>query len=176
MLEFHTSSKGDLIFVSQFNIHVDDLNDPNSFRFFKQLNTFNLCQHVSLPTHNSGHILDLIIANASLNLLICPYMLDTFISNHRTACVEIDLPKPTVNKVTFSYRPINKINFTEFNQDMSKVFSNLDNFNLESLIDYFNSSMSLLLDKYVPLKTVTVKPCTSNPWFTSYLLSERCER
>ena len=33
--------------------------------------------------------------------------------------------------------------------------------------------MSLILDKYAPLKTVTVKPRTSNPWFTSNLLSER---
>ena len=33
--------------------------------------------------------------------------------------------------------------------------------------------MSLILDKYAPLKTVTVKPRTSNPWFTSNLRSER---
>ena len=64
---------------------------------------FNLCQHVSLPTHNSGHILDLIITNASSNLIICPYVLDTYISDHRTVCVDIDLPKLAVNKVTFSW-------------------------------------------------------------------------
>ena len=88
-------------------------------------------------------------------------------------CVIIDLPKPNKNKVTFSYRPINNINFTDFNQDISNAFSNIDNFNLDSLIDHFNSNMSLILDKYAPLKTVTVKPCTSNPWFTSNLRSEK---
>ena len=36
------------------------------------------------------------------NLVICPYMLDTYISHHKTACVDIDFPKPTANKVTFS--------------------------------------------------------------------------
>ena len=36
--------------------------------------------------------------------------------------------------------------------------------------------MSLILDKCVPLKTVTVKPRTSNPWFTSNLRSERSIR
>ena len=57
-------------------------------------------------------------------------MLDTYISNHKTMCVDIDLPKPAVNKVTFSYRPINRINFTEFNQDIFiHVFSKLDNLN-----------------------------------------------
>ena len=37
-------------------------------------------------------------------------------------CVDIDLPKPAVSKVTFSYCPINKINFTDFNQDISNAF------------------------------------------------------
>ena len=163
LLEFHISSKVDLLIVGDFNIHVDELNDSNALHFLKLLNTFNLCQHVSLPTHNSGLILDLIITNASSNLIICPYVLDTYISDHKTVCVDTDLPKPAVNKVTFSCRPISKINFTDFNQDISNAFSNIDNFNLDSLIDHFNSNMSLILDKYAPLKTVTVKPRTSNP-------------
>ena len=96
---------------------------------------------------NSGHVLDLIITNASSNLVTCPFLLDTYISYHKTVCVYIDLTKPNINKVTFSYRPINKINFTDFNQDISNAFSNIDNFNLDSLIDHFNSNMSLILDK-----------------------------
>ena len=88
-------------------------------------------------------------------------------------CVDIDLPKPTINKVTFSYYPINKINFTEFNQDISNAFSNLDDFNLESPIGQFNSNMLSILNKYAPLKTDTLKPRTSNPWLTSYFLSEK---
>ena len=38
--------------------------------------------------------------------------------------------------------------------------------------------MSSILDKYAPLKTVTVKPRarTSNLWFTSYLQSEKGKR
>ena len=41
----------------------------NSSHFLKLLNTFNLCQHVSFPTQNSGHVLDSIITNASSNLV-----------------------------------------------------------------------------------------------------------
>ena len=110
---------------------------------------------------------------SSSNLIICPFVLDTYISDHKTLGVDIDLPKPAVNQVTFSCRPINKINFTDCNQDISNAFSNIDNFDLDSLIDHFNSTMSLILDKYTPLKIITVKPRTSNPWFTSNLRSER---
>ena len=94
---------------------------------------------------------------AASNLAICPYMLDTYISDHKTVYVDIDLPKPTANKITFSYRPINENNFTEFNQDICNIFSNFDNFNLESLINHFNCDMSLILDKYTYLKTDTIK-------------------
>ena len=176
LLEFHISANIDLIFVSDFNIHIDDLNDVNSIHFLKLLNKFNLCQHVSFLTHNSGHFLDLIITNVSSNIVTCPFLLETFISDHKTVCVDIDLSKPNINKVTFSYRQINKINLTDFNQDTSNAFSTIDIFNLDSLIDHFNSNMPLILDKYAPLKTFTVKPRTSNPWFTSNLRSERCIR
>ena len=49
-------------------------------------------------------------------------MLDTYISDHKTVCVDIALLKPAVNKVTFFGRPFNKINFTNFNQDISIAF------------------------------------------------------
>ena len=100
-------------------------------------------------------------------------MLDTYISHHKNVCVDNDFLKPSVNKITFSYRSIIKINFNECNQDTSNAFSTLENFNLELLIDHFNSNMSLILDKYAPLKTDTVKLRTFNPRFASYRRSER---
>ena len=78
-------------------------------------------------------------------------------------------------KKTFSYRRINNINFTPFNQDISVAFSNFEHFDLDSLVNYYNSTLLFVLDKYTPLKTVTVTPRTSNPWFTTNLLNEKCK-
>ena len=89
LLEFHISANIDLVFVGNFNIHIDDLSDVNSIHFLKLLNTLNLCQHVSFPTHNSGHVLDLIITNALSNLVTCPFLLDTYISDHKTLCINL---------------------------------------------------------------------------------------
>ena len=52
------------------------------------MNKCNLYQHVSYPTHIYGHVLDLIITNASSNLVTCPFLLDAFISGHKTLCVK----------------------------------------------------------------------------------------
>ena len=84
--------------------------------------------------HNSGHVLNLIITDASSNLATCQFLLDTCISDHKTVSIDIDLPKPNINKVTFFYCPINKINFTDFNQDISNAFSNIDILTLTRLL------------------------------------------
>ena len=44
------------------------------------------------------------------------------------------------------------------------------------MVNYDNSTLSFILNKYAPLKTVTdtVTLRTSNLWFTTNLLNERC--
>ena len=59
----HISSNIDLFFLGDFKIKIDNINDYNTLHFKKLLHDSNLSQHVSFPTHYSGHILDLIISN-----------------------------------------------------------------------------------------------------------------
>ena len=105
-------------------------------------------------SHDSSHILDFIITNDLLKLNIHPFYIDTCISDHKTICVNLN--KPHIKKKTFSYYRINNINFTQFNQDISVAFSNYKHFDLDLLVNYYNSTLSFVVDKYVPLKTVTV--------------------
>ena len=102
ILELQITSYIDLFFIEDFNIHIEDLNDYNTRYFLKLLNTFDLLQHVTLPTHDSGHTIDLVITNASSKFIICPFILDTYISDHKTIYINLDLPKQTVHKTTFN--------------------------------------------------------------------------
>ena len=65
---------------------------------------------------------------------------------------------------------------SEFNKDIAAAFSNVENLDLDSLVKFFNSTITLILDKHAPLKTVTVTPRNKNPWFTPNLLTERRKR
>ena len=91
LFEHHITSNVDLIFVGDFNIHIDKQNDPNTVLFNRLLLTFNLNQHISFPTHDSGHILDLIVTNASSKLAIYPYLVDTCISDHQTVYIDFEI-------------------------------------------------------------------------------------
>ena len=48
-----------------FNIYIDDLDDVDSCHLHDTINVFNLKQQVNIPTHNLGHIQDLIITENS---------------------------------------------------------------------------------------------------------------
>ena len=111
LIEWHISSNIDLFFLGDFNIKIDNINDHNTQHFNKILHNFNPSQHFSFPIHEFDHILDLIITNDSFKLNIHPFYIDTCIFNHKTICVDLNLPKPHVKKKTFSHRRINNINF-----------------------------------------------------------------
>ena len=113
---------------------------------------FNLNEHISLPTHDSDHILGFIIINASSKLAIYPNLIDTCISDRKTVYIDLDIQTPAAQKFSFTFRPLNEINFTDFNSDITAAFSNFEHLDLNSLVSHFNSTLSPLLDKHAPEK------------------------
>ena len=83
---------------------------------------FNLNRHISFTTHDSGHILDLIIPNASSKQTISPKLVDTCISDLKAVYNDLDFPKSVAQKSSFTFRPLNKINFTDFDNDIATAF------------------------------------------------------
>ena len=51
-----------LVIVGDFNIHGDNPQDRGAKELFCVLDSYGLTQHVTEPTHNKGHSLDLIIS------------------------------------------------------------------------------------------------------------------
>ena len=85
-------SVGKLMILGDFNYHLDDLTDNNVRKFNNLLHACGLVQHVTVPTHVEGHILDAVITrdgeidvvNIQTNLCIE--------SDHYTALFDIDVP------------------------------------------------------------------------------------
>lgn len=49
-----------VILAGDFNIHLDNPTDSLAKDFISTLDSFNLTQFINFPTHNKGHILDLV--------------------------------------------------------------------------------------------------------------------
>ena len=52
------------IITGDFNIHVNKESDPNAIKFSDTLDSFNLTQLVSAPTHVNNNTLDLVITSS----------------------------------------------------------------------------------------------------------------
>ena len=71
-----------LVIASYFNFHLDCPSDNNANKFIELLETFGLCQHVNVPTHSSGHVLDLIITRTNQDIIITEPATTIFLSDH----------------------------------------------------------------------------------------------
>ena len=57
--------------------HMDVPSDPDGRTFLDLLTSMGLKQHVSVPTHISGHTLDLVITRAKIQLFpVSPWRID----------------------------------------------------------------------------------------------------
>ena len=114
LLEHHITSNVDLIFMGNFNYYIDKQDDPNTVVFNRLLLNFNFNQHISFRTHDSSHIFDLIITNASSKLAIYPNLIDTCISDHKPVYNDLNTQKPVVQKSPFTFRPLKQNQFHKF--------------------------------------------------------------
>ena len=68
LLEALATAPGSLLMAGDFNFHVNVPSDCDAQRFLRLLKTFNLKQHINVPTHRSGHTLDLVITRSDENV------------------------------------------------------------------------------------------------------------
>ena len=84
------------------------------FTFPLVLHMFNLTQSVSEPTHNQGHLLDLVFSKQSDNILISTKLHHGLTSDHTVIFCKLDVSVPVQKPETFSYRCFKKIDTGAF--------------------------------------------------------------
>jgi hypothetical protein len=117
LLEYISLASGKLIMVGDFNCHVDE-GGSNALKFLERLQIFNLEQHVNVPTHSSGHTLDLIITGKDETVIDNLKVFDAVISDHFVLHCNLDLAKPCNVKSDISYRKLGDIDTLKFRQNI----------------------------------------------------------
>ena len=86
--------------TGDFNIHVDVVEDPGRVTFLDLLEAMGLLQHVTTPTHDSLHTLNLIITRQCDALVKDPPVSDYHISDHWSVTCLLNLNKPIITRKT----------------------------------------------------------------------------
>ena len=87
-------------FLSQghFNFHIGTKNN-DAVRFLDLINSAGLNQHVTRPTHNRGHSLDLVITSSNDDLVSNLQVLPSIPPDHAAITFQVDFPRPVLSKV-----------------------------------------------------------------------------
>lgn len=151
------SSPGKLLIVGDFNFAVNNGNDGAALNFLDLLNTFNLTQHIKVPTHKDNNTLDLVITREDELTPTNFSVHDPVISDHLALHCNLHVDKPPNIKKRINYRKFRSINTDDFQHDIvnSALYSSPKTV-LAELSDQYDSVLSSILDKHAPLQTKTV--------------------
>ena len=134
--------------MGDFNFHFENVENKNSRKLHDIIDMFNLTQSVSEPTHNQGHLLDLVFSKQSDNILTSTKLHHGLTSDHTTILCKLDVSVPVQKPKTFLYRCLKKIDTGAFKQDLSHAVSQVS-----SISDYNNHLCSVLEGRACSLGT-----------------------
>ena len=177
LLERLVVASGHLLLTGDFNYNVDDRSDSLASRFLDLLDSHNLIQHVSGPTHKDNHTLDLMITRACDDIIESWSTLNPHLSDHSAIHSKLSLVRPRPPKVKKQYRKIRGVDPIEFGNDVmasTLFFSPASNVN--DLCDQYDSELSTVVDVHAPLKTCFVTPRPSAPWYCEEIAAEKRKR
>ena len=72
-----------LVMLGHFNIHTQDMENPDSITYNDTMKALGLQQHIDKPTHKFGNTLDLIYMESLDRVRIIHSFIGNFISDHR---------------------------------------------------------------------------------------------
>ena len=166
-----------LVISGDFNFHLDDPSDTDAKTFTDLLETFGLLQHVTVPTHSSGHTLDLLISRSSNDINIHLVKTTFFLSDHCFVECNLSFPRPNLVTKEIQFRKTNHLNLQAFKADITdSKLCNDPCSNLDDLVKHYDNTLSHILEKHAPLqrKVVVVRPRV--PWFSEELKRIKAKR
>ena len=83
-----TAKHRNIIILGDFNIHINNSEDPDAQVLINTLEAFNLKQHLPFLTHNQGHILDLITTETN-TCLVTKSAPGPYISDHQMVYINL---------------------------------------------------------------------------------------
>ena len=164
--------------IGDFNFHVNEPSrDLLVAKFLDFLDSYNLAQHVTEPTHRRKGTLDLIITRANEDTVLNCKVEDPDLSDHYAVHCKLTLDKPTPRRVEKTYRKLRSVDMEALRRDLTTlpVFTSPAT-NVTDLLAQYQNDLDGLLEIHAPLKRrmVTLRPST--PWCNDEIASAKRER
>ena len=166
-------SYGKIVYMGDFNLHVDNMENPDAQVFLDMSTAFGLENHVAFPTHKSGHILDLVIMESVSPLSVRHTEPGSFLSDHMCVVSTLSIDKPPIESKECTYRKIKDLNRSELSLALQKRLRDFEVENLEQMIKSFNDTVTSVLDEFAPERNKKILQRQTNPWFSDRIKEQK---
>ena len=166
-----------LLITGDFNFHINCLSDADARTFADLLETFGLIQHVHVPTHSSGHTLDLIITRSANDIMITSPLTTFPLSDHRFVECLLDFPRPNISVREVHFRKLKQIDLEKFEADISASdLCNATWSRINEMAKFYDDTLRSFLNKHARLRSKVKAVRPTVPWFNDNLKNLKAKR
>ena len=158
---------GALVIAGDFNIHVDDHSDKEAADFLSLIESFGLKQHVSGPTHRTGHTLDIVLTRDRDSLAPIVSSQDHCFVDHFPVFCDLSLTTEYSRLQEVTYRKIKAINAGCFIRDVSAsvLCSTSATTDIDADVALYNNTLSTIVNMHAPEKTRKIPARPQPGWY-----------
>ncbi|XP_072017730.1 uncharacterized protein [Amphiura filiformis] len=167
---------GKLLLAGDMNVHWDEQQKPDVRQYINIISSANLVQHINLPTHRSGHILDHVLTYKDDNLFVDYEVHENIITWHHCVNFKLNLKKPAPKRITKSFRNYKNIDSDQFSTALSDQLNPVPESNVNELLNWYCSVSSDVLEKFAPAEIRTRTVRNHQPWYDDEVHATRRER
>ena len=168
-----------VIFLGDFNLHINDKYNPTILKFQDILSSFGLNQIVDEATHKLGNTLDLVIHNPC-DTHIKDLIIDNDTqSDHAYVFFKLDCDTSSKPKKTVLLKNFSKVNLEHFKADIISKFENFSSNtdgNFSELLSNFNQLCNICINNHVESREVTLDTNVTPKWIDPEFRKMRANR
>ena len=143
-----------IIITGDFNIHVNDTNDPEAQIFLDTIEALGLDNHLNFATHNRGYTLDLVLTKALSSFSVVTCRQGPFLSDHCSIELEVAMPKPALKRQNITSHNIKDVVIEDLVKELD--LGTIEGENINDLVNQLDNKCKTALDTLAPETTKCV--------------------
>ena len=143
-----------IIITGDFNIHVNNTNDPEAHIFLDTMEALELANHVNFAVHNRGNTVDLVLTEALSLLSVVTFRQGPFLSDHCSIELEVTIPKPALKRQTITLHNIKDVVIEDLVKELD--LGTIEGEDINNLVNQLENKCKIALDTLAPETTKCV--------------------
>ena len=160
------ATSNNILVLGDFNIHVNDINDPDNILLQNWLTAFGLENHVTFPTHSDGNTLDLVISKHKQKLSVLTVKPGISLCDHTEVVICVDAEKTPMTRCETTIRKLDSMDSDKFIAAIKIISTEIQAIDdPDEASSRYQATLTRTLDKLVPSKTVVITKRPQFPWY-----------